>query len=85
MVFDSLQARTGGQTHLAPMEIAHHSLLTAREKIELLNDLKTRAGHPTGVDETTGYSAHEVDEAINEVRLGSQRGEQTQTVLFGDN
>lgn len=85
MIFDSLRDRAGGRTHLAPMEIAHHSLLTAREKIELLDDLKTRAGQADANDERYGYSAEEVDEAIAEVRLGSQRGEQTKTVLFGDN
>jgi hypothetical protein len=67
------------------MQIAHHSLLTAREKIELLDDLKTRAGQPPERDDGYGYSAEEVDEAITEVRMGSQRGEQTQTVLSGDN
>lgn len=82
MVFDSPRDRAGGRTHLAPMEIAHHCLLTAREKIELLDDLKTRAGQ--AADERYGYSAEEVDQAITEVRMGSQNGEQTQTVLFGD-
>lgn len=83
MVFDSLRERAGGRTHLAPMEIAHHCLLTAREKIELLDDLKTRADQ--AADEGYSYSAEEVDQAITEVRLGSQTGQQTQTVLFGDN
>ena len=35
MVFDSLKQRMGGGDQLNPMQIAHHTLFTAREKIEL--------------------------------------------------
>lgn len=85
MIFDSLRDRAGGRAHLAPMEIAHHTLLTAREKIELLDDLKMRSTACEKVADGYGYSAEEVDAAIAEVRMGTQNGEPTRTVLFGDN
>ena len=40
MAFDSLQDPAGGKDALMPMQIAHHALLTAREKLELLTRLK---------------------------------------------
>ena len=43
MVFDTLKQRMGGKDQLNPMQIAHHTLFTAREKIDLLNQLKAEA------------------------------------------
>lgn len=84
MVFDSLRDRMGGQANLSPMQIAHNSLFTAKEKIELLNQLKAEV---TGVQQEgdhLGFDAEEVDAAIAEVREGVENGVGTGTVLKGD-
>jgi hypothetical protein len=84
MAFDSLKNRQGGKERLRPMEIAHNSLFTAREKIDLLNELKAEVtgaqqeGHDLGVD------AEEIDAAIAEVHQGVQSGVGTETVFKGD-
>ena len=84
MVFDSLRDRMGGHDNVTPMSIAHNTLFTAKEKIELLNQLKadaTGAGHE-GKD--LGFDPEEIDEAIAEVRQGVQSGLGADTVIKGD-
>lgn len=83
MAFDSLKDRVGGQDNVTPMEIAHHTLFTAKEKIELLNQLKADAT----VAAREGRAipdADEIDAAIAEVRQGVQDGVGMDTVLRGD-
>ena len=83
MAFDTLKDRAGG-SDVTPMQIAHNSLLSAREKAELLNQLKadvTAAGED-GRD--LGFSPEEIDAAIAEVRQGVQQGVGAETVLKGD-
>ena len=82
MVLDSGKTRAGGET-LSPMGIANHPLFTAREKIDLLNELKTEAGRSEG-DSGLGFSAEEIDRAIAEVRRKVQNGVGADTVLRGD-
>lgn len=82
MALDSAKTRAGGDT-LTPMGIATHPLFTAREKIDLLNELKAEVTKATG-EHQTGFSADEIDEAIQHVRLGTQNGVGTGTVLEGD-
>jgi hypothetical protein len=84
MVFDSLRECMGGDEKITPMGIAHHSLFTAREKIELLNQLKADATGAGMEGTELGFSPVEIDEAIAEVRQGAQRGVGAQTVLKGD-
>jgi len=85
MVLDSSEHRAGGRDSLMPMQIAHHSLFTAREKIELLQKLKAEVTSALNNDRDIGLDPAEIDAAIEEVKLGAQRGEQTRTVLWGDN
>jgi hypothetical protein len=84
MVFDSLRDRMGGHANLSPMQIAHNSLFTAKEKIELLQQLKAEVtgAHHEGDD--MGFSAEEIDTAIAEVRQGVENGVGAETVLKGD-
>ena len=84
MVFDSLKDRMGGQDNVTPMEIAHHTLFTAREKIELLNQLKADATVAAQEGREISVDADEIDEAIAEVRQSVQDGVGTETVLKGD-
>ena len=84
MVFDSLRERMGGQDNLSPMLIAHHTLFTAKEKIELLHQLKAQVTSANAEGGDVGFSADEIDEAIAEVRAGVENDVGADTVLKGD-
>lgn len=82
-MLDAPEQRMGGRDRLLPMEIAHHSLFTAREKIELLTRLKAEVTNERADPLALGFSPEEIDRAIEEVKLGAQNGEGTETVLPG--
>ena len=84
MAFDSLKDRVGGQDNVTPMEIAHHTLFTAKEKIELLNQLKADATVAAQEGREIAVDADEIDSAIADVRQGVQDGVGADTVLKGD-
>lgn len=82
MELDSAKNRAG-DTNLSPMGIANHPLFTAREKIDLLNELKAEVTRGDG-ERNLGFSAEEIDRAIAEVRRKVQNGVGADTVLGGD-
>jgi hypothetical protein len=84
MVFDSLRDRMGGKDNVTPMGIAQNSLFTAKEKIELLNQLKSDVTGASQEGTELGFAPEEIDEAIAEVRRGVQSGVGTETVFKGD-
>jgi hypothetical protein len=84
MLFDSLKERAGGPTKLMPMEIAHHTLFTAREKLELLQQLMAEVSGEAANRDKLGFSPEEVEAAIAEVRAGAQDNVAANTVLRGD-
>jgi hypothetical protein len=84
MVFDSLRDRMGGHDKVTPMGIAHQTLFTAREKLDLLHQLKADATGASQEGKQPGFTTEEIDEAIAEVRQGVQDGVGSQTVLKGD-
>ena len=84
MVFDSLRDRMGGHDNVTPMSIAHNSLFTAKEKIELLNQLKADVTGATQEGKEIGFDPEEIDEAIAAVRQGVQTGVGSETVVKGD-
>lgn len=84
MVFDSLRDRMGGRDQVTPMAIAGNTLFTAKEKIELLNQLKADVTGAGQNGSQFGFEPEEIDQAIAEVRKGVQSGVGTQTVLKGD-
>ncbi|UJW85082.1 hypothetical protein [Devosia sp. SL43] len=84
MVFDSLRDRMGGHDNLNPHQIAHNSLFTAKEKIELLHQLKANVTGAQQEGDDVGFDAGEIDAAIAEVRQGVQSGAGTDTVIKGD-
>lgn len=84
MVFDTLKDRMGGRDQLNPMQIAHNSLFTAREKIDLLTQLKAEVTGAQAEGDPVAFDPEEIDQAIAEVREGVQRGVGTETVLKGD-
>lgn len=84
MAFDSLKDRAGGRDELSPFQIAHNTLFTAREKIELLNRMKAEVSGATANGDQIGFDADEIDAAIAEVHQGVQDGVGAETVLRGD-
>lgn len=82
MILDSAKDRAGGSERISPMQVAHHPLFTAREKLDLLQQLKLEA--MADAPRPAGFSAEEVDAAIQEVKLGVQSGQGSETVLTGD-
>lgn len=82
MAFDTLRHRAGGET-LSPIAIAHNSLFTAREKLDLLNELKAEAVGALDKGGDIGFSPDEIDAAIAEVRQGVQDGVGARTVIKG--
>tara|TARA_R110002020_G_scaffold178334_7_gene371349 strand:- start:182 stop:439 length:258 start_codon:yes stop_codon:yes gene_type:complete len=84
MIFDSLRDRMGGQSNMSPQQIAHNPLFTAREKIDLLHQLKAQISEAPADEAKFGFKPEEVDAAIAEVRQGSQDDVGADTVLKGD-
>jgi len=84
MIFDTLKQRMGGKDQLTPMQIAHHPLFTARDKIALLHQLKAEATGAPVEGASVAYEPEEIDQAIAEVRDGVESGVGTETVLKGD-
>ncbi len=84
MPFDTAEDRQGGRDNLNPFQIAHNSLFTAREKIDLLQRLKAEVTGAASATHAIGFTPEEIDEAIAEVREGTQKGVGTGTVLTGD-
>ena len=76
--------RMGGSDNLSPMQIAHHTIFTAKEKIDLLHQLKAEVSSANANGSDVGFSADEIDEAIAEVRQGVQNDVGAGTVLEGD-
>ena len=84
MVFDSLRQRMGGHDKLSPMQTAHNPLFTAKEKIELLQQLKADVTSANSNGDDLGFDAEEIDAAIAEVRQGVENNVGADTVLKGD-
>lgn len=84
MVFDSLRDRMGGKDNLSPMQIAHNTLFTAKEKIDLLHQLKADVTSANANGHDVGFGADEIDAAIAEVREGVENDVGRDTVLKGD-
>ncbi|WEJ32681.1 hypothetical protein [Devosia sp. SD17-2] len=84
MVFESLRAQAGAANALAPMQIAQHTFFTAKEKIELLNQLKAEVTGANAEGDDLGFSPEEIDAAIAHVREGVADGVGSETVFKGD-
>jgi hypothetical protein len=72
----------GGGGHISPIQIAHHPLFTAREKLELLYQLRAEAAES---DRDLGFDPDEIDLAIEDVKRNVESGEGSEPALIGDN
>ncbi|MCR6637375.1 hypothetical protein [Devosia sp.] len=84
MVFGNLEREIMSRDSLTPMQIAQHSLFTAREKLDLLHQLRADASGAEAEGRGFGFTSGEIDEAIAHVHRGVQHGVGTQTVFKGD-
>jgi hypothetical protein len=71
----ALDATERSEARTSPMQIAHSPLFTAREKIDLLNQLKAEVTGEAANPDQLGYDPEEIDAAIAEIKLEVQDGE----------
>jgi hypothetical protein len=71
----SLDATERHEARTSPMQIAHNPLFTAREKIDLLNQLKAEVTGEAANPDQLGYDPEEIDAAIEEIKLEVQDGD----------
>ena len=67
----------------SPMQIAHNPLFTAREKIEMLNELKAEVTGEDANPDQLAYDPDEIDAAIAEIKTEVQDGTRPQISLAG--
>ena len=84
MAFGNLEGQIMGRDNLTPMQIAQHSLFTAREKLDLLHQLRADAAGAEAEGHALGFASREIDEAIAHVHRGVQDGVGTETAFKGD-
>jgi hypothetical protein len=70
-----LDATERRESRTSPMQIAHNPLFTAREKIDLLNQLKSEVTGEAANPDQLGYDPEEIDAAIEEIKLEVQDGD----------
>ena len=63
------------EARTSPMQIAHNPLFTAREKIDLLNQLKAEVTGEAANPDNLGFGADEIDAAIEEIKREVQEGQ----------
>ena len=69
MPLASADGRSAGPG-LSPMQIARHPLFTAREKVEMLEEIRAGISSITLDSGPLGFAPDEIGDAIAEVRLG---------------
>ena len=85
MAFGSPEGQTPGRDQLTPMQIARNSLFTAREKLDLLKELKADATGAEAEGRAFGFTSGEIDDAIAHVHQDVQDGMGTKTGFKGEN
>jgi hypothetical protein len=70
----ALDATERGAAKTSPMQLAHNPLFTAREKIDMLNELKAEVLGKEANPDHLGYDPEEIDAAIAEIRQEVQDG-----------
>lgn len=67
----------------SPMQIAHNPLFTAREKIDMLNELKADVTGEAANPDQLAFGPDEIDAAIAEIRLEVQEGTRPEISIVG--
>ena len=63
------------EAETSPMQIAHNPLFTAREKIDLLHQLKAEVIGEAKNPDDLAFDPEEIDRAIETIRLEVQNGD----------
>ena len=84
MAMHDVPTQAEAPTALMPMQIAHHPVLTAREKLDLLTRLRAQVTRALENSEDLGLSPSEIDQAIDEVKLDVENGIGEETILRED-
>ena len=85
MAFGSPEEQTTGREQLTPMQIARNSLFTAREKLDLLKEIKADATGAEAEGRAFGFTSGEIDDAIALVHRDVQDGMGTEARFKGEN
>ena len=80
MALDSTERH---EAKTSPMQIAHNPLFTAREKIEMLNELKAEVTGEKANPDHLGYDPDEIDAAIAEIKQEVQDGTRPEISIVG--
>jgi hypothetical protein len=67
-----MDATERGESRTSPMQIAHNPLFTAREKIDLLNQMKAEVTGEGSNPDNLAFEPSEIDAAIEEIKLNVQ-------------
>ncbi|WP_170116468.1 hypothetical protein [Devosia submarina] len=73
-----------GQESISPSAIAHNDLFTAKEKIDLLSQMKADLSVAQQEGLEPAFSLEAIDQAIAEVRRDIEDGHGTETLSRGD-
>jgi hypothetical protein len=84
MEVDGQGGATGQQESVTPAGIAHNNLFTAKEKTELLNQLKADATVAQLEGLEPSFALDEIERALAEVRHDVEEGHGTQTLSQGE-
>jgi hypothetical protein len=78
-----LEGQLAGRGNLTPMQIAQNSLFTAREKLDLLGQMRADAAGAEAEGDAFGFSSAEIAAAIAHVRRGVEDGGHSKTAFKG--
>jgi hypothetical protein len=84
MGVDGPNDQAGGQDSISPAAIARNDLFTAKEKIELLSQMKADLSVAQQEGLEPAFSLEAIDQAIAEVRRDIEDGHGTETLSRGD-
>lgn len=70
-----LDSTERSEARTSPMQIAHNPLFTAREKIDLLHQLKAEVIGESADPDGLAFDPEEIDQAIEMIRLEVQTGD----------
>jgi hypothetical protein len=75
MAFEPDNGRADGNVETTPMQIAHHPTFTAKEKMDLLQQLKAEAMSIAEDGVPVAFELSDIDTAIEDVKRRAEEGE----------
>jgi hypothetical protein len=75
MAFEADNGRADSSVETTPMQIAHHPTFTAKEKMDLLQQLKAEAVSIAEDGVPVAFELSDIDTAIEDVKRRAEEGE----------